>query len=167
MRCFKVIPFSIAFLFLSACGADWGPEDDGDGFGDNQSVVDDVATQVLHQDTILESGLEHSKQIRFFDAQIDYEDELINYSSDVPQEVDFSQYRIVLVDVGTRSVPGYTVTVGDTYEEDEIVTLEVNYTTPGDNCRDNGVSYNPYVFVRIETTLDVVVTEMATKTDCN
>lgn len=167
MRCFKVIPFSIAFLFLSACGADWGPEDDGDGFGDNQSVVNDIATQVLHQDTTLESGLEHSKQIRFFSGQIDYEDELINYSSDVPQEVDFSQYRIVLIDVGTRSVPGYTVTVGDAYEEDDIVTLAVNYTTPGVNCRDSGVSYNPYVFVRIETTLDVVVTEMATKTDCN
>jgi hypothetical protein len=111
--------------------------------------------------------LEHSKQIRFFSGQIDYEDELINYSSDVPQEVDFSQYRIVLIDVGTRSVPGYTVTVGDAYEEDDIVTLAVNYTTPGVNCRDSGVSYNPYVFVRIETTLDVVVTEMATKTDCN
>jgi hypothetical protein len=167
MRCFKVIPFSIAFLFLSACGADWGPEDDGDGFGDNQSVVNDIATQVLHQDTTLESGLEHSKQIRFFSGQIDYEDELINYSSDVPQEVDFSQYRLVLIDGGTHSVPGYTVTVGDAYEEDDIVTLEVNYTTPGNNCSNNDISYNPYVFVRIETTLDVVVTEMAAKTDCN
>lgn len=167
MRFFKIISFSIALLFLSACGADWGPEDDGDGFGDNQSVVDDVATQVLHQDEILESGLDHSKQIRFFDAQIDYEDELNNYSSDVPQEVDFSQYRIVLIDVGTHSVSGYTVTVGEAYEENDIVTLEINYTTPGNNCSNNDISYNPYVFVRIETTLDVVVTEMATKTDCN
>ena len=61
----------------------------------------------------------------------------------------------------------FLVFQGDTYEEDEIVTLEVNYTTPGVNCRDNGVSYNPYVFVRIETTFEVVITETASKTDCN
>lgn len=169
MKSIHILTLISTAIVLSACGGDWGPEDDGDGFGDDLSVTEDVATFILHQNTVLESGVEHAKKLQFFPQQADYEDELINYTSDSAENVDFDQYQVVLIDMGMRSLSDSAVTISGAYEEEGIVTLEVRYTIPSDNCTDTGNStdYNPYVFVRVETTLELVVSESGVQTDCN
>lgn len=167
MKFVNVLTLGCVAITLSGCGGDWGPEKDGDGFGDDQAVVSDVAIQILHQSTALESGLEHTKQIRFFGQQVDYEDELINYTSDDAAIVDFDQNQVVLLDMGTRSIVGYQVELVAAYKEENIVTLDVSYTTPGNGCGDSSTDYTPYLFARVETTAEIVVEESAIETNCN
>lgn len=166
----RFISFVLAGCFLvllSSCGGDWGPEDDGDGFGGNQVVSENITTQILHKSSFLESGIEHTKKIRFLNQQADYEDELINYTSDDALIVNFDENQVVLFDMGTRTVDGYQLELVTATKSNGIVTLEVSYTTPGNGCNNSSTDYTPYMFVRVETTSEIVIEESATQASCN
>jgi len=157
------------FSVLVGCGADLGPEDDGDGFGDlEEPVRNAVAVAILHQGTELGTGAEHDRLVRIFSDQVAYEDELIRYASDAnaAQDIDFDQYQLVLIDMGTQPTGGYAVAVTDSYVEESVVTLEVTYTLPENDCSVTTSQTNPYLFVRVESVDNLTLSEEIAITEC-
>ena len=154
---------------LASCGGDWGPEDDGDGFGDREEPVQtDVARLALHQGTNNGTGATHERQVRFLRDQVSYEDALLNYSSDdsTAQDVDFEDFQLLLIDMGTRSTGGYAIAVSNVYEQEGIVTAELRYTYPEEDCSVSEAETTPYLFLRLETQLPVVLSEEVSYTEC-
>ncbi|MEK9712936.1 MAG: protease complex subunit PrcB family protein [Thalassolituus sp.] len=164
---FKFIAPLVLASLVAACGAEFGPEDDGDGFGSSyrdESV--DVSFATLHQSAYLESGLEHDRTFQVFTDQESYEDELINYTSDQAQTVDFKENQVVLFDMGSRSSTGFSISLMDVSEADDVVTLEINYVRPGGDCSVTTTDTNPWVMFRIESTNEVVLQESFSDLDC-
>ena len=152
---------------LSGCGAEFGPEDDGDGFGSSlRDDAEDVSFATLHQSSYLESGLQHERQFRIFSDQESYEDELVNYTSDQAQTVDFDANQVVLFDMGVRGSTGYSVSLTDATEESDVVTLEIKYVRPAADCSVTTVETNPWVVFRIESLNEIVVQETLSELDC-
>ena len=95
----RFLVMTVLSLVLASCGGDWGPEDDGDGFGDRDTPVrTDVARLALHQGTNNGTGATHERQVRFLPDQASYEDALLNYASDdsTAQDVDFDVFQLLL-----------------------------------------------------------------------
>ena len=165
----RFLVMTVLSLVLASCGGDWGPEDDGDGFGDRDTPVrTDVARLALHQGTNNGTGAAHERQVRFLSDQVSYEDALLNYAADdsTAQDVDFDEFQLLLIDMGTRSTGGYAIAVSDVYEEEGIVTAELRYTYPEADCSVTDAETTPYLFLRLETQLPVVLSEEVSYTEC-
>jgi hypothetical protein len=157
----------LAALTLSACGGDWGPEDDGDGFGDTGgNTRTDVDFEVIHQGSSNNSGDSHDRRVRFLTDQIAYEDELAKYSSTSARDIEFSDAQLLLVDMGTQPTGGYSVAVSDVYEESDVVNLIISYTHPESDCSVTQAETDPYLFIRLDSSLDVILTEEIAYTAC-
>jgi len=112
------------------------------------------------------SGTFTKKQSKVITGQSDYEDELLNYTSDTPQTADFSQGRVLLVDMGPRNTGGYDITVKSVDVTDEYITAHVQLSIPGDNCTVTQAFTNPYQFVYIPTTKEVLISESYIRSNC-
>jgi len=163
----RVVGLAAVAALLAGCGAEFGPEDDGDGFGSSyRDESESVSFATLHQSSYIDSGLQHERAFRIFSDQESYEDELVNYTSDQAQTVDFSTNQVVLFDMGTRDSTGYSISLTDATEESDVVTLEIKYVRPAADCSVTTVETNPWVVFRIESLNEIVVQETLSELDC-
>ena len=123
--------------------------------------------EVLNQGSGPESGVYGPKTIKVLEDQDSYESALLSYSSDDARTIDFSTYKMVLVDIGQRSSGGYSVTVTDTDVQDNYLRATITTTVPGSSCVVTEALTNPYVFVAINTTKDILFTEQLETDSCN
>ncbi|MEC8908971.1 MAG: protease complex subunit PrcB family protein, partial [Pseudomonadota bacterium] len=79
---------------------------------------------------------------------------------------DFEEFQLLLIDMGTRSTGGYAIAVSDVYEEEDVVTVELRYTYPEADCSVIDAETTPYLFLRLETQLPVVLSEEVAYTEC-
>ena len=116
-----------------------------------------IAFSVIHGDHFIIDGDNTNKGSTVFRDEQSYVEALAQYSSDTPVEVDFSTHRVLLIDMGFRPSGGYTVDAVSIDDQDEAVKVNVNYTAP--SCGAAGVITNPYQFVLIPTTKEVLLNE--------
>lgn len=155
-----------AASLLAGCELDLGPEDDGDGFGSGlRSQPASVSVTTLHLDTFIPSGLEYPRVTKVFQDQSSYETALVDYTSDSAVTVDFDRSQVLLLDMGTRSSSGYSVSVSNV-EDDDQVTVFVQYVAPGNNCTVTTALTHPWAFVQVDTTKDLMLNETFSSLDC-
>src|SRR3990167_3513158 len=139
---------SMPFL-IQGCGSDAVAEDQ----------VNELSHSVINSGAFLASGASTSKGSRVFTSKEAYESELLNYSSELPDSIDFTKSRVVLVDMGERSTGGYGIEIEGITENDGYVLATVALSKPGDGCMVIQVITNPFQFVEVTTTKEILIQE--------
>lgn len=108
---------------------------------------------------------DESKFSKVIYNQYDYESELSYYTTDDADDIDFDEYRVVVLDLGERDSDQYSITINSMTKSDYAVTLSYTLTVPGDDCEETS-STNPYAILSINTSLEVVVQESLDVASC-
>ncbi|MFT2089941.1 protease complex subunit PrcB family protein [Paraglaciecola sp. 2405UD69-4] len=132
---------------------------------DATSPVPEMEFQVLHDFQYNEYANTTAKSTILINSQSEYESELLKRSSDTPQNIDFDSETVLLVDMGTQSSGGYSLSVTLTEHNDHILA-SIDYQFPGANCGVTTALTNPTQIIKIETTKYVLVSEDISYSDC-
>lgn len=124
-----------------------------------QSDAPEVRFSQLHQGLYTDSGVMTDKKAVVFTTEDRYSDVLAIYSSEAAVAVNFDTSRVLLVDMGGRSTGGYAISVTSVEEFDDHVTANIRLVKPGPDCVVTQAFTNPYQFVLIQTSKEVLVSE--------
>jgi hypothetical protein len=139
----------LAALFVSACV-------DGTNA---QGSVPESEFQELASGVYTDNGIYTRKQTKVISTQSEYDDELLNYTSSAPADIDFTEGKVLLADMGQRNTGGYSIEVRSINVAEQYVTVNIRLTKPGQNCVTTDAITNPYQFVFIPTQKEILVTE--------
>ncbi len=132
--------------------------------------AEDVNVEIIHQDSYMANGNFTEGSLKIISSREEYEEFLPAYSNDDPIDIDFSQNKLVLTDMGLRSSSGYGVELSpNAIEYDESgINLKVEYTLPNTsgNCSFLTVLTNPYAFILVSTNETVTVSVHEQEGDC-
>ena len=107
-----------------------------------------------------------AKQTRVITTQEDYATALKIYTATPPTNVDFSKGKVLLVDMGARPSSGYGIAVTSVDVMDNAVVANVELLATGTGCVVLTLITNPYQFVYIPTTKEVLVSEKLIVHNC-
>ena len=124
-----------------------------------ESPLPETEFQQLKQGAYIDSGIFMKKQIKIITSQFDYNDELANYTSDTPEEIDFEKGKVLLMDLGQRNTGGYSIGLDSIDVFETHITANVNLSKPGQNCAVTQALTNPFQFVYIPTLREILVKE--------
>jgi len=130
------------------------------------STPPEAAFYAIHQGSYTDSGAYTNKQSKVFVDQSAYRTELATYSSATPELIDFTSARVLLVDMGQRNSGGYAIAITSVDVFNDYVTANVVLTKPGTNCMVTQALTNPYQFVVIPTTKEVLISESVVVSNC-
>ena len=143
-------------LFIHGCGSDTRA----------QEQVAEISYSVIHSDYYTSNGELTNKGSRVFSHQEGYFNELVKYSNDESSAIDFSSSRVLLIDMGPRSTGGFSIEVGEIRDHDEYIKVEVTLLKPGNNCMVAQAITNPYQFLKLVTSKEVLINEELRTIDC-
>ncbi len=126
----------------------------------------ELAFELLAGSLYADGGEFTSKGSKVLRNSHDYNNEFIKYSGRTPPEVDFSKNKVLLLDMGFRKSGGYFISVVAVKEFSDTVGVEVLLTKPAENCVVTNAFTNPYQFVRIPTTKEILVSEEVVVKSC-
>jgi len=152
----KVLFLLIFTLSLQACGSD----------AQASSILASGDFISLHSSTYLSSGEYTNKRSEIFIDQLDYENELLNYSNDTALTIDFTENKVLLVDMGRRPSGGNSISVSKLENFDQYALVTVTLSVPGDNCGTASVLTNPFEFIQIATQKEILIKEEIIFIDC-
>jgi len=112
------------------------------------------------------NGISTKKQTKVISSQADYAAELAIYTSVTPTSVDFTNGRVLLVDMGGRSSSGHSIDVTSVDVTDNSVVANIRLIKPGPSCMVLAVITNPYQFVFIPSLKEILVSERLEVTSC-
>jgi len=121
---------------------------------------------VLNQGVSTPQAASAKKQTKVLTSQADYAAELANYTSDPAATVDFTQGKVLLVDMGFRRTGGYDIGVNSVDVGADFVVANIVLTQPGPTCEVIAVITSPYQFVFIPSLKEVLVSESLTTHVC-
>ncbi len=150
-RVLLLLTLSLAGIMLSSCM-------------DSSSADEQTFREVNSGDNI-ENAIFTTKQSKVITRQNDYNAELAIYTSDIPETIDFTMQKVLLVDMGMRSSGGHAIYVTSVEVSENFVTANVTLVTPG-NCPANAVLTNPYQFVVIPTQKEILISETLEIRNC-
>lgn len=130
------------------------------------SPIPDLPYVELAKGTQTENGVPTKRQIKVISSQVDYAAELANYSSATPAAVDFAQGKVLLIDMGSRSTGGYSVSLTRAYEDGDSVPTFIVLVLPGAGCAVSQAATNPYQFVFIPSQKEILISERMQRTAC-
>ena len=130
--------------------------------------------EILHEGNILTTtdfsvfpNNKTRKQSLVFRSQEDYDDTLLEYTDEDSEILDFSEGRVLLVDMGPRGSGGYSTKISSVSEHNNYVLVNVVFYKPGTNCLASMATTNPFKFVWIPSTKEILVRETLEIKDCS
>jgi hypothetical protein len=120
----------------------------------------------LNKGQVTENNNSTKKQTKIISSQTDYAAELAIYTSASPESVDFTNGRVLLVDMGGRSSSGYSISVTSVDVTDNSVVANVRLVKPGPSCLVLAVMTNPYQFVFIPSLKEILISEGLNLANC-
>jgi len=127
----------------------------------------DIAFEELHKGQATRDGRLFSKSIRVLENEQQYKDALASYQKEVSAKVDFSQGKVLLLDLGQRNTGGYTVAITGLEDRKDYVVVKVGITHPGSNCMLTQSLTNPFQFSYIATRKKLLIVENVIYHECN
>lgn len=108
------------------------------------------------------------KQVQLISSLEHYQQLLLNYPNFTVPQLDFSLYRVLLVDMGMRATTGYFIKLDadKTVEQNGRLILSLVYIFPDDNCVTGQALTNPFSFFKIPVTDEVLIREEIELLDC-
>jgi hypothetical protein len=131
-----------------------------------ESVLPGPLFVVLNSGQYTQTGITTKKQAKVITSQIDYATELANYTYTAPTLVDFTRGKVLLVDMGVRNTGGYSIGVTSVSARENSVRANVLLVKPGPGCIVTQAITNPYQFVYISSTKEILITESLQIKDC-
>lgn len=113
----------------------------------------------LVKSTNTSTGIFTQKSTKVLDNQEDFLAELAMYTSVATEDVDFSNHKVLLVDMGQRNSGGYEIAVEQVEDHPDYVAAKVKLSKPAEDCIVSAVLSNPYQFIQITTRKEVLVVE--------
>ncbi len=147
-----------ACTLINACGSDAEANEEEPGV--------DLEIDVTHENS-LSSGVFTGKGSRVIHNQEEYEELLLAYNEESSNVLDFSEGRMLLVDMGQRNTGGYSINVENVIEHDEYVIANVVLYKPGEYCIVTLAFTNPFKFVWIPSTKEILINESLETYSCN
>ena len=131
-----------------------------------ESGKDTLVSRVLHESSFNQYGDQTSKSTVIIRDIQSYENELAKRSDEYREPVNFETHTVLLVDMGRRNSGGYRIWVESVVAENNYVRAQVILSFPGENCVVAAAITNPYQFVEVSTTKDILLTEKIEIHDC-
>jgi hypothetical protein len=116
--------------------------------------------------SLLDLDMAEGSSHRVIESQAVYEQMLRLYSREIPATVDFAQTKVLLVDMGTRNSGGHAVEVTGVTDHTYHVVAHVLFKRAGKGCATADAMTNPFQFVQISTTKEVLVQETLQVENC-
>lgn len=133
----------------------------------DQEAENRISHTTLHQGMNTVNSGSEIKTIRILNNADDYQEVLADYSAESSKDVNFSQYQIVLIDLGIRPNAGYGIRVDDVLEQSNHVVVEFTQLTPGQGCDYSKAQTNPYRFEAIKSLKEIVIQESIAAAKCS
>ena len=157
MKYKKLLFILLVSLFVSGCIDDTSAE----------SPLPESQFYEIISGAYTESGIYTKKQTKVIRSQSEYNEELLNYTSNVPTTIDFTEGKVLLVDMGQRNTGGYSIGVTSVDVSDNYITANIRLAIPGQYCNVTQALTNPYQFVFVPTQKEILVAESLTIYQCN
>lgn len=135
-------------------------------FDQELSEPSSLKFSVLHQGLTLVSERYNEKGHRILQNQQQYERDLTIYSNATPSTPNFSEGKVVRLDMGEKSTGGFLVSVSSVIRYDDYTLVKVINSIPSATCPVPMVLTNPYQFVWVPSRQEIVISEEFIKTDC-
>jgi len=127
----------------------------------------DIKYTVIHGNSYLDGGMHlTSKGSRVFSSQDAYQNELLNYSSDQPVQVDFTKSKVLLLDMGQKATGGYGIEIEKIADSNDAAIVSVALVEPGSGCLVTQSLTNPYEFIEISTNKEILIEEKLVLKSC-
>ncbi len=152
---YPLVAAALTTVLLSGCG------------GSDDSISSDNADHyTLHTGTSTVSS-DGQKTLRVMDNSYDYIAVLDDYSTDSAATLDFSDYQVVLIDLGLRTSSGYAIRLDKAEEHDDYVRIRFTTLIPAAGCTAYSSAYtNPYIFEAVETGKEILFSEDQEENSC-
>lgn len=131
----------------------------GCNYASASSSLGSIENEVLHESYYNEYGELTSKGSVIIKSQELYDNELSKRSSEPTKTINFDIETILLIDMGRRPSGGYSVELESLIEESDHVIANVILSLPGDSCGVTHALTNPYRFIKIKTSKEILVSE--------
>ena len=155
MRLSYPLAAALTAVLLSGCGG-----------SDDSISSDSVDHYTLHTGTSTVSS-DGQKTLRVIDNDYDYAAVLDDYSTDAAATLDFSDYQVVLIDLGLRTSSGYAIRLDKAEEHDDYVRMRLTTLIPAAGCTAYSSAYtNPYRFEAVETGKEILFSEDQEENSC-
>ncbi len=148
-------------LFLQGCN-----QSKADSPIEKEVLQEGISYQILHEGSDSSYPHPRSKSATILRDLNSYEDELYKRSNEYQKPVDFDTHTVLLIDMGPKNTGGYTLRIESLLTENDYVRAHVVFTVPGDTCVVATALTNPYKFIEVATTKDILVTEDVEVSDC-
>jgi hypothetical protein len=149
----------LSSLYLSGCNSEASEP------VNVQKTAGNITFEVLHQgrnsDGLVFSseGTESLRYAKVLHNQLAYEQELAKYPDEQPVALNFSESRLVAINMGLQESSGYSVSVSSVVEFDRYVLVSLLHNVPNDNCVVLTVLTQPYLFVLVGTNKKILFSE--------
>jgi len=131
-----------------------------------QRVLPELPFVELHKADYTQNSRFTKKQTKVITSQADYAAELAIYTTAAPVSVDFTNGRVLLVDMGVRNTGGYSIAVTSVNATRNSVIANISLTKPGKYCATTQSLTNPYQFVFIPSLDEILISETVETTRC-
>ncbi|MBL34539.1 MAG: hypothetical protein CMI03_18470 [Oceanospirillaceae bacterium] len=142
-------------LLLAACGS----SDDSDLNASHYTLQ--AGSNPLYAEGI--------KSVKVLDNEWDYSSELSDYQDRAGSNVDFSEYQVLLIDLGVRPSAGYAIRFDNITDEGDYVLVQYSIMIPasGTNCAYDTALSNPYLFEAIRSKKEILIREAMEESACS
>lgn len=136
---------------------------------DTRITSEDVNFTILDISEVSAYNSKHGKVLKVINTQSEYEEEYAKYSSEIPESVDFNEFKVILTYIGNREALDYSRQILYTSKDVEGNThVYLSLTTgKGDNCSYPDILSNPYVFAKIPKGSDVYFNDEVHYYECD
>lgn len=128
--------------------------------------VTNIQSEILHQASNTDYGNYTSKSASIIKNGIDYNDELLKRMGVSTKAVDFTKQSVVLIDMGRRASGGYSILVESFLQSGDYVRAKVILNVPGPGCAVTMAETNPFQFIKVNTTAEILITEEVRLISC-
>ncbi len=150
----KLLLLTLSIFMLNGCGS----EENAD--------AGEIEFTVLHENQYNEYANTTAKTVMVITNQNDYERELLTRSGEAIEQVDFEVSVILLIDMGPRNTGGYNVSLIAIKNLDSYLGVTIEYSIPGEGCSTTQAITNPYQFISVANTRDILVNETLHVKNC-
>jgi len=161
------LKFGSIFLLVTSLGS--CSSDNPNPGGGDLFAVSTLDFKILVEESYISTGLNQSRRVDLFSNQesLNQSLSLFGVQPSDNSTIDFDTAQVVLVSMGPRNTGGYSVDVVAVEEFDDYIKLLVEHTLPGENCLVTEALTNPFIFVEISSTVELIVEEMLLIDECS
>lgn len=124
------------------------------------------SVEVIHNGIFPIAPLSKNRNIQIISEQQEYEEILLQYSSDKSETVDFELYEVMLLTTNEHDNSGFSVEIGTLVDLGFALQLNIIYHYPDSTCVSNPATNQPYLFLKFHKEVHLHILETPILNPC-